>query len=114
MIVPNSEGIKAKRTEHQGWFQEFEKVIECYSGKESSRTSSTGLAFRDPERKSLAQGLTISRGKGKIRRLDDKEGRKSPRACLQLVIVPVAVPSKRAQLAKLLTSPRLIKPQQNP
>lgn len=39
-----------------------------------------------------------------------REG-KSPRACLQLAIVPVAVPSKRRQTAKLLSSTRLIKPQ---
>lgn len=39
---------------------------------------------------------------------------KAQRVCLQFVIVPVVILLERVRLAKLLTSARLMKPQQNP
>lgn len=39
---------------------------------------------------------------------------KAQRVCLQFVIVPVVILLERVRLAKLLTSTRLTKPQQNP
>lgn len=77
-----------------------------------------GLHFRgencNPVRNSLVQGPTVSRGKGKIRRLDDEEDRKGPEGLPSICHSPHRHPPETIYLAKLLTSTRFMKPQQNP